>query len=88
MSGERKGKKLRRQAKGKIYYASQGMRTETNRKRRMRNHIRSHPGDRKAATIYEQVKKFGSAASFVLTSKGRKLHKRYERETLLAAGAP
>lgn len=71
MAKERKGKKLRRIPKHKTYYAAQFMRTETNRKRRMRNHIRSHPLDQKAVRIYESVKNFGYA-TFELTSKGRK----------------
>jgi hypothetical protein len=72
MAGERKGKKLRRVPKQKTYYAAQFMRTATNKKRRMRNHIRSHPGDKRAVKTYEFVKNFGNTEGLGLNSRGRK----------------
>jgi hypothetical protein len=72
MAKERKGKKLRRCGKLKNYYAAQPMRTATNKKRRMRNHIRSHPADKRTVKTYEFVKNFGSAAGLGLNSIGRK----------------
>lgn len=69
---ERKGKKLRRQAKGKTYYAMGPMRVATNRKRRMRKHIRSHPNDKETRRIFGFEKNFGSTKDLGLTSKGRK----------------
>lgn len=82
---ERKGLKLRRQVIHRSYYAAQPMRTAMNQKRRMRNHIRANPADQRSVRIYETVKNFGVGTSFGLNSKGRKLHKRYEREALIAA---
>jgi hypothetical protein len=83
MAKERKAKKLRRQPKLKNYYAAQFMRTETNRKRRMRNHIRSHPLDKKAVKTYEFVKNFGYA-TFELNSKGRKRQERADARAAMA----
>lgn len=68
---EKKGKKLRRQSKGKVYYSMGPARTSSNQKRRMRKHIRSHPRDADAVKKYE--KKFvGRASDLGLNSKGRK----------------
>lgn len=72
MAKERKGLKLRRCSKQKNYYAAQPMRTATNKKRRMRNHIRSHPADKRTVKTYEFVKNFGSAAGLGLNSTGKK----------------
>jgi hypothetical protein len=85
---ERKGKKLRRVAKLKTYYATGPMRIATNKKRRMRKHIRSHPMDRQAVKTYEFVKNFGHADGFGLTSKGKKRRLRWERANLPRVAVP
>ena len=72
MAKERKGKKLRRQSKAKTYYASGPMRVATNRKKRMRKHIRSHPNDKEARRIFGFEKNFGATKDFGLNSMGRK----------------
>jgi hypothetical protein len=56
----------------KAYYKMQFMRTDANRKRRMRRHLRAHPADSKSLLVYEFVKNFGACAGFGLSSKGRK----------------
>lgn len=71
MAKERKAKKLRRQTKLKSYYAAQFFGTTKNQKRRMRQHIRSHPLDMQAVKTYEFVKKFGFA-TFEPNAAGRK----------------
>lgn len=78
MAAERKGKKLRRCAKLKGYYASGYDRTVRNKKRRMRTHIRAHPNDDAAVRAYETGCNFGRADSFGLNAKGRKRQRRRE----------
>ena len=79
MAKERKGKKLRRCAKKANYYKLGFGRTEDNRKRRMREHIRSHPEDAQAVNQYEYLHSFGPASTFGLNSKGRKRKRASQR---------
>lgn len=85
MANERKGKKLRRVAKLKGYYASGPMRVATNKRKRMMKHIRSHPADKEAVKTFEFVKNFGRADSFGLNCKGKRRKRRAERAALEAA---
>ncbi len=80
MAKERKGKKLRRCSKLKTMYAAQFMRTATNKKRRLRNHIRSHPSDKEARRIYGLVKNFGDSKGLGLNGRGRKRLRRADDE--------
>lgn len=54
MAAERKGKKLRRCGKFKGYYSLQVSRSEVNKKRTLRNHIRRLPADLQAIARYEK----------------------------------
>lgn len=58
--------------KRKAYYAAQFARTELNRKRRMRRHIRANPYDGKARSLYT-LKNFGAADALGVSARGRKL---------------
>lgn len=69
--GNQKGKALRN-ARRKSYYQAQFMRTSTNKKRRLRRHLRAHPGDQRAIKAYEEELCFGSAAALGLSCKGKK----------------
>ena len=54
MSDKQKGKKLKRIGPAsKAYYKLQFGRTDTNRKRKMRRHIRNHPNDAFAHGSFE-----------------------------------
>ncbi len=81
---ERKGKKLRRCAKHKNYYAVQAKRTDQNKKRRIGKHIRNHPDDVQAVHIYEKVKNYGSASGQIAnaTARGRKRQHRHKTQAL------
>jgi hypothetical protein len=75
MSDKQKGKKLRRCAKHKGYYAAQKMVTLKNKRKRVIKHVRSNPNDysnREYLSCVVQV----DPGAVGLTGKGRKLLRR------------
>jgi hypothetical protein len=81
MAGEKKGLKLRRQSKGKVYYAAQFQRTEANRRKRMRSHLRSHPMDLKCEQHY--LKTYGGRVSdFGMKARGERRAERWYRRDM------
>lgn len=53
------------------YYKAQVGRTLDNKPKRMRRHLRNHPGDTQAAGLYKE--RYHKDVPPTLTSKGRKL---------------
>ena len=79
-SASRKAKgcvKLRRCSKFKTYYKAQTFQTDKNKRRKLRKHIRSNPGDLQAIHAHEQVLNFGAVRDIGLTQRGKELEKRY-----------
>jgi len=71
MAAERKGKKLRRcTAKSRAYYSLQVGKSEANKKRRLKRHIRTFPMDVQAIVRYE--KDMGRANGLGMNSQGRR----------------
>lgn len=68
---EKKGKKLRRCAKHKNYYAVQAKRSDQNKKRRLGKHLRNFPEDKQAVEIYEKVKNYGPTAGHLANATGQ-----------------
>jgi hypothetical protein len=86
MAGEKKGLKLRRQSKGKVYYATQFQRTEANRRKRMRAHLRAHPMDLKCEQLY--VKKYGGrVVDFGMKARGLRRAERWYRRDMQRTAA-
>jgi hypothetical protein len=69
--------KPKKAGKKKGYYAVQFGRTDDNKKRKLRRHIRSNPGDKQAIVHHE--KKLGKVDNLGPTSKGRKLIARHDK---------
>lgn len=55
MAKERKGKKLRRCTKLKSYYSAQYGRTESNKLRKMRRHLKRNPSDAQNLERYVEL---------------------------------
>jgi hypothetical protein len=70
--------KSRQQRVNKSYYANQVVATERNKKRKVRNRIRSNPRDLEAVKRYELT--WGRADTLGLSARGKKLARRYELE--------
>jgi hypothetical protein len=64
-------RKQQQKAHGKTYYAMGPMRVASNKKRRMKKHIRSHPADKEARRIYGFEKNYGPTKDLGLNSAGR-----------------
>lgn len=70
---ERKGKKLRRcTATSKAYYKVQFGKTDSNKKKGLSRHIRSHPSDRQAITRYEKDMGYAEGLLASLSRRGKR----------------
>lgn len=72
--------KGRQQRRLKTYYSMQEVRTTINKKRNLRNQIRSNPADIAAIDRYE--KEFGRADTLGVNSKGRRVSSRVARKAV------